>query len=519
MSKSKLEKVYSTLKSFSDLYNETTVNDENTPSFMKFKTGGMRAVMKEGLDGINDITANILGSVLVVMFDSIVIGYDHRVCSDRFAYILFKIFKDRNKRATIFKYCTTPYLAWESLKYDVGVMVTASHNPKEYNGFKVYKDGCQVVNKLAEKIEDGVKRFPFTNIFNQDFENKWRSDLENNCTPINFTGFFQSYKLEKIEIQNQRIPIFSGIFGVSPLFIKEARSYFNMNINLNSIQNNLDNSFPNIPFPNPEAALPWHLLAKEIGLEAAKIEINDNTQENNSLNNKITKSYDSKYYFMCDPDGDRFGMAKVTDGKLKIYNGNEISKIFLWYFLKKYKPHDIALVSTFLCDDFFSLISKKLNIRYVQTKTGFKNVSDAVKKLQKENFHILAYEDTLGYLIGESTERDGVKACVIMHSILQESEPESILNSFSEFGQFYSYTVHIRLTNPEIVLKKVLSMKHFEPIHDGYFRYEDQFKITLRVSGTEPVLKVYAFTNTINEDELKSFVDCWINSNVTKLIE
>lgn len=507
-----LNELYLKLKSFGKQYENTLVSQETKPNFIKFKTGGMRAIMKEGFDGINDITANILGSVLVSKFHSIVLGYDHRESSDRFAYIIMKIFRDKNKTVTIFKYCTTPYLAWESLKNDIGVMVTASHNPKEYNGFKVYKDGCQVVNQLAEEIESEMEMIPFTNIYDQNYENEWRSELERNIQPIKFDEFFKSYNLGIFNNKITIIPIFSGIYGISSPFIREACNYFKMKINCNSIQNNIDALFPNIPHPNPENKLPWKLLVDEIGYEAT------NKTEEDAQNNKID-SLTGRYYFMCDPDGDRFGMANLSNRKLKIFNGNEIAKIFLWYFMKQYDKSKIALVSTFLCDDFFAVVSEKLNIKYVQTRTGFKYVSAAVKKLKEENYNVLAYEDTLGFLIGESTERDGVKACVIMYSILQETSPEEIFESYREYGNFHSYTVHIRLDDPRKILNQIIKNKIFQNIHDGYFRYEDQFKIMLRISGTESMLKVYTFTNIINEEDLKMFVDCWIESNITKLAQ
>lgn len=519
MKEEELRKKFIKLDSFKDNYD---CNPESKINLIKFKTGGMRALMKEGFDGINQVTANMLGTILESKFNSIVIGFDHRVDSDRFAFIIAKIFK--NKPVKVFKHCTTPYLAWESLNFDVGLMITASHNPKEFNGFKVYVEGSQIVNPLDLEIESEMQELPFTNIFNFGFENNWQLDLEKLYSPINYEGFFKSYEIEKNTSRSQVVPIFSGLYGVSSPFISKACEFFNIKINMNSIQNTINCEFPNIPFPNPELSQPWELLISEVNLSVKPISTSDYVHNCRPGNNQIifddlterstNINYSHKYYFMCDPDGDRFGMAETKNGKIRIFNGNEISKIFLYHFLKKFKNSEIGLISTFLCDDFFKIISEQMNIKYVNTKTGFKNVSKAVKELRKDNLEILAYEDTLGYLMGKSTERDGVKAVIMMNMILQEITPDEVFEYFNKFGEFHSYSTHIRIEDPKATLSKVLNRLEFESIHDGYFRFEDKFKIMLRISGTESMLKIYTFTQNESEESLKKLVDEWIAENV-----
>ncbi len=110
MKKEILEIIYQKFKSSNEIYSDLISNKND--KFLKFKTGGIRALMKEGFDGINETTTNIIATVLALKFKSIVIGFDHRVNSDRFAYIIYKICRDKNREIKIYKHCTTPYLAW-----------------------------------------------------------------------------------------------------------------------------------------------------------------------------------------------------------------------------------------------------------------------------------------------------------------------------------------------------------------------------------------------------------------------
>lgn len=503
---------------------------------IEFKTGGMRGLMREGFNGINEVTANILATQLCKRFDSIVIGYDHRRSGERLAYVFLKVFALNGKNVVIYRHCITPYLAMESEQYDVGLMITASHNPKEYNGFKIYQEGSQITTEVAQSIQNSLKSYDFTEIYDRGsgtFESPdWKSELDSHTRQIDFKRYFSNYGMELSVNKHTVVPVFSALHGVSLPFIREACKHFGIRMNTDSRHNQIDGDFSQVPFPNPEVEENWHALYDEMLSAGAR----------------------DGFLFMIDPDGDRFGMAGVEDGKLVIYNANAIIKVFTWYFLRKYDPSEIILVNTFLCDGFFKAVSEKLGIKYRQTETGFKNVAKGIRELLKESEpctlsqdsvpkgeahegvaqgleeklagtsitrkakpfakHVIAYEDTLGYILGTSKEKDGVLASIVMYHILQEHRVSDIFDDLKIFGTYASYTVHLRVNNPEDVLRKITELKPFTRVYDAYSMLEDGFSVYLRVSGTESMIKVYTFSNKSSYNELRAAADWWILKNV-----
>lgn len=537
----------------------------------KFKTGGMRGVCNDDISGINNRICYVLATVLALKYDNIVIGFDHRLydmskysdgdnacqnikdnldsnfyniySSEKFACIFDMVFKDANKSIVVYRHCTTPYLAYESQQYSVGVMITASHNSKEYNGFKVYVDGAQINEPLVSEIEKSINNKYISDMTNIDGYNKIIKNLKDwklSTAEINFKEYFKSFNLNNTLKINQKkfakneINInFYGLYGVSGRFMKEACKYFGMNINLDSDQNKCDPNFNNIKYPNPEVVENY-------------------------------KDMKGNIIFTADPDGDRFGLAfrnqkynqndtkkdnknnNKEDNKndsnelITVLNGNEIAKIFLFHLLKNFESSEIGIFNTFLCSDRFELVAKKLNICHVQTETGFKNVSKAIKdqsKNRKVPFKsILAYEDSLGFIVGGGTEKDGIRAAVAMYFIIQNYTIEEMKKYLDVFGQCCSFTVHFRSENPKILLEPViekisnfditnnkinhnmtnsklvnkLNIKSFEIKKDMIIINIDNFKIILRISGTEPLVKIYAMSQEIKKEELIELTNGWI---------
>jgi len=510
----KLDQIYSKITPFKNLWAEEKKKTDKSVllKMLDFKTGGFRGIMREGLNGINDVTINILASELSQMCNSLVLGFDHRENSDRFAYIFGKIFTMKNKKIDVFRLCTTPYLAMESQLYDFGIMITASHNSKEYNGVKIYCSGSQISSEVAKKIKEKMLDCNFTEIYlrNENSSNfldsDWRHELEKITIPTDFKKYFSNFRFNFQKTEHKITPIFSAMHGVSCPFIQEACNHFGMKINVASRYNRIDSSFADLKFPNPEIEENWRLLYKEM--------IPEQKDQNHFL-------------FACDPDGDRFGMARVKNGELIIYNANTIAKIFLWYFLKTCSPEDMIMVNTFLCDDFFEMISKKHGIKYKKTATGFKNITKGIRELlemDSKDFSIkeirpykkivVAYEDPLGYILGTMKEKDGVIASVLMYHILQKYDLSDIFEELASYGTFNSYTVHLRLENPEEILKKVVESKSFEKVYDAFVLEEDEIELRLRLSGTESMIKIYAFSSRKGDEILRNEVDWWILKHI-----
>ncbi|KAI5148778.1 hypothetical protein ENBRE01_0528 [Enteropsectra breve] len=495
---------------------------------LKFKTGGMRGIMKEGFDGINDETCVLLGTALLACCDDskISIGFDHRNNSERFAKILEIMFKSKGTIVRLFEHCITPYLAMESCN-SLGIMITASHNASAYNGFKVYRDGRQIEGPFAEKVEQTMLALLENkkSSFYSNLELIARELEESSITKyerINYEKYFSAFKFDYLDVIKGATNIaFSALYGVSAPFMKRAAEYWNLKIDFSAEGNEMDAEFGGILHPNPELEEHYETLFNSC------------------------KSQNTDIKFMCDPDGDRFGMA--VDGR--VLNGNEIAEIFTAHCIKHLeKQNDVCLylINTFLCSGFFAGVAQNyqgnIKIRHIQTHTGFKNISKEVEKIysSKGNNYVIAYEDPLGFLIAPGTEKDGIKAAVLMAKILGECSLDEIREINRPFGVYNSHTVFYRIENgshssdnntnccsengkvgyragesPLQALERILekewadmkmqgmfSMEHFKFKKDIYEIRKEDYKIFMRVSGTEPMIKLYFLSEKLSKETL-----------------
>lgn len=490
---------------------------------LRFKTGGLRGVMREGFGGINAVTCDVLASVLCKRYDSIVIGYDHRLNSEYFAQIIAAVFALAGKKTAVYRHCVTPYLALESEGYGVGVMVTASHNSKEYNGFKVYVKGAQIREPLDKELERDMLEHPFVDFWDSkremggisddppyrrpaggpslldDIRGSWASNLRR----IDYQKYFKSFNLKLPEVGVHKVtPFFSALFGVSGPFVSEACKFFGIKIDLGDVQNEPNAEFPGTEHPNPENA-------------------------SNYL--PVFSRHDASVVFMCDPDGDRFGLAvseknQSGEASIRIYNGDEIAKIFTFWFIRTYPHEELCLVNTFLCSNFFNLVSERLKIPHRQVETGFKNVSKAVCSFLRGQEGaeprpvVIAYEDPLGFLLGSGNEKDGIKAAVLMYFILQEYDLNEIFLDMEAFGTCNTHTVHIRVEDPKAVLCEILEPLNCAVESDRHALNLADFRVIFRISGTESLIKIYTASDTLRKEELVEKADQWILQNIRSKI-
>lgn len=507
---------------------------ERRMDLLRFKTGGMRGVEQEGFGGINRTTCTLLANVLARRSTSFVIGYDMRNGSEVFAQTIAAIFsttkpcqKDSDNQlgvnqVRIFKHCTTPYLAMESSEGGIGVMITASHNAREYNGFKVYIEGAQIRAPVDKEIEAAMVQLIEQAVAGHTSQItpptlRWSSvEWDSMLSPIDFTKYFNGFHLQRLS--NSHIaPYFCGLFGLSGEFMAKASLHFGMSLDLSSSQNTADGNFPGMAHPNPEILCNYKLFW-------------DSIPRSRPLN-KLA------YIFMCDPDGDRFGLAWVKNEQITVLNGDEIAKIFVFYLLKHFPLSSIRFVNTFLCGDFITAVSKKLGIPHIQTESGFKYVSKGVEEhLQTmadvssdasgsssasvftNRTVVFAYEDPLGFLITPGREKDGVKAAVLMYTILQKYSLETIADQLAQFGIHNTHTVLIRVNNPKAVLQQVLQNIKAEITGERYTIDNGSFRTVLRISGTESMVKVYNITTELEKHELVELAETWIANNITDVI-
>ncbi|KAI4291770.1 hypothetical protein PAPHI01_1044 [Pancytospora philotis] len=532
----RLDELYGRLTPNKEAWNSTPPESRaGVRKLLSFKTGGMRSVMQEGFGGINPVTCCLLATVIALRYGSLVVGYDMRRCSEQYAKLFVKIFEmvasrrapaDRNgsaKRPGIFKHCVTPYLAMESRSYDVGVMITASHNSREYNGFKVYVGGRQISEPIDKEIEaemlslievmkgDGARELVPETTYSDE---EWAAMV----SPTDYQGYFDSFGLHPYAGAPQRIvPVFSALHGVSGEFVKRACEHFRIKIDLSSGHNAPNGDFPGLDYPNPENSSNYGILASTV--------------------DGHSRFTDGQVLLMCDPDGDRLGLAVWRHGQPVVFNGDEITKVFVYFLLQHYEPHAIRFVNTALCGDFLSAVSAKLDIQLLQTETGFKNVLRAVEKhiqklsgsakehpglrnhtVFKTDDVVFAYEDSLGFLTTPGYEKDGVKAVVLMCYILQCYELDEIFSAVEAFGIHSTHTVHVRVADPRASLAAILGGIQYAKTGDRHTIDNGDFKTVLRISGTESIIKVYNTSTVLRKEDLVCKADQWIRKYISAVL-
>nr|AGE95928.1 phosphomannoglucomutase [Encephalitozoon cuniculi] len=497
---------------------------------VKFGTGGMRGLMRSGFNGINEVTCNLIGTELCRRFSSIVIGCDGRYNSLNYAMILRGIFKLNGKEAVLYSEVATPFLAFlvSRLGADAGIMVTASHNPKEYNGFKVYtSNGSQIGSPLDREIEESMEMLNLTRLSGEEWYGeifkriREENDILGGKIPpasrktnmANSAGIDFSRRDELVDCYNRwmfkgwsdsivqaiksagsPVPVvFTGLCGVSGEFVKKALEFYNLDGSMHFIDEECipNPNFPSLPFPNPE--VPETLArSKSSGL--------------------------GDIVFSCDPDGDRFGLSEKVGGEWVDYNGNEIAAMFMDFFVENFAPSDLAFINTYLCNGLMEKVCSIHGIEYFRTETGFKNVSRAVDSVEGKN--VFAYEDSLGFLFGNGKEKDGIKCVVLMASMVQRELPSRTLKRMERYGCFSSVNIHIRCTEPDRILEKVLRKFPAAKTEGKRSTVEfDDYKVILRVSGTESVLKVYTSSEVLSKGALttaaKNFSDRYIRNEIS----
>ncbi|AFN82644.1 phosphoglucomutase [Encephalitozoon romaleae SJ-2008] len=498
---------------------------------MKFGTGGMRGPMRSGFNGINEVTCNLIGTELCKRFSSIVIGCDGRYNSLNYAILLREIFRLNGKKADLYPEVVTPFLAFLTCKLgaEAGIMVTASHNPKEYNGFKVYTSkGSQIGPPLDREIEESMRALDLTrfdrtgehgNILRQIKEENnvlrgkgasssrkresgnlagddisRRNELISSYNEWMFEGWNDNI-IQDIRNTSPLVPIvFTGLCGVSGEFVKKALEFYNLDGTVYFIDEecNPNPDFPNLPFPNPEVA---ETLARSKESNLADI------------------------IFSCDPDGDRFGLSERIDGEWVDYNGNEIAAMFMYFFVKNFSPSDLAFVNTYLCNDLMEKVCSAHGIEYLKTETGFKNVSRGVDSVKGKK--VFAYEDSLGFLFGNGKEKDGIKCVVLMAYMVQKELPSKILKKMEMYGSFSSVNIHVRCSNPDNVLERALrKLPNVKTEGKRSAVKFDNYKVILRVSGTESMVKVYTSSTALDKKSLakvaNDFIDKYIRSEISQ---
>ena len=497
--------------------------NERFHSDLEFGTGGIRGLMGIGSNRINKYTiskftqgiANYLNKSSKKKNKTIIIAYDNRRNSKFFSNEVAKVFSANNFNVLIFDDVRpTPLLSFSIRHFnaDGGIMITASHNPPEYNGYKVYNSfGGQIVPPDDKKISESIKKLNFNEI---KWDNKKRKVkiIDNNFDKIYFQKIISNSVLEKNNRQNLKI-VYSSLHGTGiksiPPLLNEA-GY--KDINLVENQCFINENFLNTNSSNPEDKSAFEqtiILADKINGELI-----------------IT----------TDPDADRLGVG-VRDFKRNwiLLNGNQLM-VLLFSFLierKEIKNEDFFVSTTLVSSPLFEKIAKKNKIEFKVCHTGFKWIADIIEKEKNKKF-LCGGEESFGFLFGnEVRDKDAAGTSLLfcdMFSFLKSKGNNVIsylIEIYKEYGFYYDqlHTITKKGKKGTTEIKKQIESLRLNPpkkvadiniskIDDyktglSYFKngkterldlpktnliiyyLEDNSRISIRPSGTEPKIKFY----------------------------
>ena len=398
---------------------------------LEFGTGGIRGLMRLGSNGVNKYTLGLatqgLSNYLNLKISEkpkVAIAYDSRNNSETFADEVSKVLRANNIDVFLFSNLRpTPQLSYavRSLSCNAGIVITASHNPKEYNGFKVYwSDGGQLVAPQDQEILTCVKNLKVSDI-------KWNGGNGE----INYLGkeIDDSYlkNIEKLSLNpvshsNIKL-VFTSLHGTAITLLPQVLQSFGFkNIHILESQKKPDGDFPTVISPNPEEA-----EALDLALQKAR-------------------EIDADMVIGCDPDSDRVGIAvRDHQNELILLNGNQTAAVLFDYILKQKRisnslPKNGFVASTVVTSALLGDIAKSYSIPVYNTLTGFKWIAELINKLEGEKEFIIGGEESYGYLIG-SFVRD--KDAISASALLAEAASWYLDQGLSFYSQLMNiYAVH-----------------------------------------------------------------------------
>ncbi len=509
--------------------------DELIDAFYKdleFGTGGLRGVMGVGTNRMNIYTVGMatqgLCNYLKINFSElkqikVAIAYDCRNNSKLFAETAANIFSGNNIKVYLFdELKPTPELSFaiRYLSCQGGIVITASHNPKEYNGFKAYwDDGGQIISPHDKNIINEVQKIDKID----DVKFKGNNDL------IEIIGnkFDDIYtdKIKELSLSSEIIKkhhdlkiVYTPIHGTGVKLVPMVLKKFGFtNIYNVPEQDIISGNFPTVHSPNPEET-----AAMNMALEKA-----DNI--------------DADIVMATDPDGDRVGIGvKNNENKFILLNGNQTAAVLIFYLLTKWRENGKLtgkeyIVKTIVTSEILADIANKFKVEYFDVLTGFKFIADMIKQNEGKKTFIGGGEESYGYLAGEFVrDKDAVMSCALIAETVAWAKNngktlyELLIDIYLEYGFYKEKLISItkkgKTGSEEIALMmnnfrnsppKSINNSDIVIIHDYLkqqttdiandlkqainlpksnvlqFMLKDGSKISIRPSGTEPKIKFY----------------------------
>ncbi len=511
---------------------------------LEFGTGGLRGIMGVGTNRMNKYTVGLatqgLANYLHKNFPNqplrVAVAYDSRHNSPQFAQIVADVFSANNIDVYFFENLRpTPLLSFAIRHFGCqsGVMLTASHNPKEYNGYKAYwNDGGQLVKPHDKNVIEEVKNVKIQEIrlqaqpqrihlIKEDFDQVYLAEV-------------QKLRLnpELIQKYNQLKIVFTPLHGTGITLVPKVLDNFGFkNIHIVAEQSTPDGNFPTVVYPNPEEAEALTLALKK------------------------AQEIKADLVLANDPDADRVGIAiKDLENNYILLNGNQTGSLLMYYLLKSYQAKGLLqgkeyIVKTIVTTNLIDESAAKLQVNCYNTYTGFKYIATVMREKEGQEHYIAGCEESYGYLIGDFVrDKDGVSACALiaeMTAYAQEhygSLYQMLLALYQEFGYYEDTLISItkkgisgmedirnimqnlRQNPPKMLAGEVVkTIKDYQTLEETdvatgkkvklnfdetsnvlQFITEAGSKISARPSGTEPKIKFYVSLKSPFQEDVQA---------------
>ena len=501
---------------------------------LAFGTGGLRGVIGAGTNRINIYTVAKASQGLADYLNknyntpSVAIGYDSRIKSDVFAKVAAGVFAANGVQVHIWPTLMpvpTVSFATRYLGTSAGVMITASHNPSKYNGYKVYgAGGCQITTEAAAEVLSEIEKLDlFADVRQVEFAVGMEQGIIRYIPDQVYTAFVEAVKAQSVlygeEVDKNVAIVYSPLngTGLKPV-TRTLREMGYTNITVVKEQEQPDGHFPTCPYPNPEIE-----EAMALGMEYAK-------------------KCNADLLLATDPDCDRVGIAvKNKAGEYELLTGNQVGLLLLDYICSQRQKHgkmpeDPVMVKTIVTMDLGERIATYYGVRTANVLTGFKFIGEQIGKLEqagKAESFIFGFEESYGYLTGSYVrDKDGVDGAYIICEMFSyyATRGVSLLEKLNELHQIYGYcmnTLHSYafegssgFAKMQAIMqafrgeaktfggKRVVKLLDYAEGLDGLpksdvlkFLLEGNCSLVVRPSGTEPKLKIYVSVNAEDQNE------------------
>lgn len=528
---------------------------------LTFGTAGLRGVLAAGSNRMNIYTVRKATKGLADYLNanyknpSVAISYDSRIKSNVFAKEAAKVLAANNVKVYIVKELSAvPFLSFcvRYLKTQAGIMITASHNPAQYNGYKCFgEDGSQMNEKATSEVYNRIEKIDIFNIKTENFDKAINENkivyIEDNVKEEYLKSVYkQSINKDICKSANLKV-VYTPLNGAGNKFVRRILDMIGVkNVSVVEEQEYPDGNFPTCKYPNPE-------VKEALDLAIAK-----------------AKKEDADLVIATDPDSDRIGIAVKNDKDFKLITGNEVGIMLLEYILNQRKlnktlPEKPFAVKTIVSTDLANKIAENYDCELKEVLTGFKYIGEQILNLEKkneENRFVLGFEESYGYLAGTYVrDKDGIVAAMLICEMAsffktQNKTLVDYLNDlYSKYGFYKNSLLNFNFTGTAVSdkMKNIMSEIRSNPLKEiaGYkvlkladysiskkmdleskeekyielpksnvisYYLEGDNKVIIRPSGTEPKIKVYITAVGKDNFEAEKITDK-ISSHISEIIK